>query len=105
MKEFSKIKEAISGLPDSKKEAAEKLLSKAIFMDAELEKLQTILLEKGWVEQYKNGENQFGLKKSSEGEVYNTLIKSYNSTMKQIIDMISSTSEAIIANEFKAFCR
>lgn len=105
MKEFSKIKEAIFGLPDSKKEAAEKLLSKAIFMDAELEKLQTILLEKGWVEQYKNGENQFGLKKSSEGEVYNTLIKSYNSTMKQIIDMISSTSEAITANEFKAFCR
>lgn len=86
--DFGKIEEAIQNLPDNKKQIAEKLLSKAQFMNGELEKLQDILMVKGWTEEYKNGANQHGIKKSSEGEVYSTLIKSFNATMKQIADMI-----------------
>ena len=89
MKDFTNVKKAIENLPASKQELAKKLVSKLEFMDVELEKLQGILKEKGWVEEYQNGATQFGLKKSSEGEVYNTLIKSYNSTIKQLNDMIT----------------
>ena len=104
MKDFDKIKSDLKKLPASKHQLAEKLLSKAVFMDAELEKLQAILKEKGWTEEYKNGENQYGLKKSSEGEVYNTLIKSYNATMRQINEMISSSTVNTV-DDFAEFCQ
>ena len=100
MKDFSKIESDLKKLPPAKQELAQKLLSKAKFMDSELEGLQEILKEKGWVENYKNGENQYGLKKSSEGEVYNTLIKSFNTTMKQINDMLDSVVLANDGDEF-----
>ena len=103
MKDFNKIEKALDSLPDSKKQLAKKLLSKAVFMDAELEKLQTILEQKGWVEEYKNGENQYGQKKASEGEVYNTLIKSYNSTMKQLYEMINSVVSTEESDGFLEF--
>jgi hypothetical protein len=81
------IKDLINTLPEAKKSVALGLLDKAVFMDEELGKLQKILKEKGWVEHYQNGENQCGLKKSSEADVYNGMIKNYNSTLKQIADL------------------
>ena len=85
---FGKTKKLVEELPDSKRERAAKLLIKLEFMNEEIDKLQAILKEKGWVEQYQNGANQFGLKKSSEGEVYMNLMKTYNSTLRSLNDML-----------------
>lgn len=85
---FKNIKKAIQSLSEEKKEIAEALLDKVEFMEAELDKLQTILKKKGWTEAYQNGANQSGMKKSSEAEVYNNLIKNYNATLKAILDML-----------------
>jgi len=85
------IKALIEQLPDAKKSIANGLLDKAVFMDGELLKLQKVLKEKGWVEEYQNGANQSGLKKSSEADVYNAMIKNYNSTLKQISDLFPDT--------------
>lgn len=87
------IKDLINTLPDAKKSVALGLLDKAVFMDGELGKLQDILKEKGWVEKYQNGENQCGLKKSSEADVYNGMIKNYNSTLKQISDLFPADTK------------
>lgn len=70
------------------KELLTNLIRKAEFMHEELLKLQTIIKEKGWVEEYQNGQNQKGLKKSSEGDTYNQLIKNYSAIMRQIIDKL-----------------
>jgi hypothetical protein len=92
---FSKTKKQIEQLPPQKKERAVRLLSKIVFMDAELEKLQKILQEKGWAEKYQNGANQYGLKKSTEGDIYNTLIKNYITAMKNLNDMLPEDSEEL----------
>lgn len=94
IEKFDKTKKLVEELPDGKRERAAKLVSKLEFMNIELEKLQAILAEKGWVEQYQNGANQFGLKKSSEGEVYNSLLKNFTSTMRSLNDMLPD-SEAV----------
>ena len=57
-------------------------------MEEELGKLQAILSEKGWTEEYSNGATQHGLKKSSEADVYIMLSKNYLATLKQINDML-----------------
>lgn len=86
--DFKKTKAKIKELTGSKKERAEAIFKKVEFMDAELMKLQEVLKEKGWVESYQNGSNQFGMKKSSEADVYNILIKNYTSAMKQLDEML-----------------
>ena len=45
-------------------------------------------MEKMLVEQYKNGENQWGTRKSPEVDVYNSMIKNYTSVIKQINDIL-----------------
>ena len=85
---FTKVKTEIKNLPDASKQLAMNLLDKAIFMEQELTKLQASLKEEGWTEEYKNGANQFGLKKSSKGEVYIALVKNYSTVMKQLQDIL-----------------
>ena len=99
------IRELIETLPDAKKSIANGLLDKAVFMDGELFKLQKILKDKGWVEEYQNGANQCGLKKSSEADVYNAMIKNYNSTLKQIADLFPETMTAETKDPLLAYIR
>ena len=40
------------------------------------------------VSEYKNGENQWGTRKSPEVDVYNSMIKNYTSVIKQINDIL-----------------
>ena len=77
----------------SRKELLTNLVSKAEFISGELIKLEAILKEKGWVEEYQNGQNQHGLKKSSEGDVYNQLIKNFAGLMQKILDCLPDDSD------------
>lgn len=90
-KGFNKIESEFATISEGKKQIAMNLLDKAKFMERELSKLQRILKDKGWTEEYKNGANQFGLKKSSEGEVYIALTKNYVGVMKQLHDMLGKS--------------
>ncbi len=87
MSGFAKTKKAVSAMSEgAKKELLTNLVKKAEFIHEELLKLQETIKEKGWVEEYQNGQNQRGLKKSSEGDTYNQLIKNYAMLMRQITD-------------------
>lgn len=99
------IRELIDTLPEAKKSIATGLLDKAVFMDSELLKLQKILKEKGWVEEYQNGANQSGLKKSSEADVYNAMIKNYNATLKQIADLFPENLDSEVKDPLLAYIR
>ena len=99
---FNKTKAMVAALPPGKRERAAKLLSKLEFMNAELDKLQEIIAEKGWVEEYKNGANQSGLKKCTEGEVYNIMIKNFGVTMKTLNEMLPEDGGADELEEWMA---
>jgi hypothetical protein len=89
---FTKTKNDIRQLTGSKRERAEKLVNKLDFMETQLRNLQKEIKGKGWVEEYQNGANQSGLKKSSAGEVYNTLIKNYTNALKQLEQLLGGIS-------------
>lgn len=99
------IKDMISSLPEAKQSLANGLLDKAVFMDGELLKLQKTLKEKGWVEEYSNGATQKGLKKSSEADVYLSMVKNYNSTLKQIAELFPSDGKNVEGDPLLAFIR
>lgn len=87
-KELSKLKKIFKDIEPDKAKIVEKLIANAAFMAESLDDLQDIIHEKGFTEEYQNGANQFGVKKCSEVEIYNTMIKNYSSVIKQLVDLL-----------------
>lgn len=86
--EKSKLNKVFKELDANKKEIVTPLIEKAAFMHVELEELQKIIEVKGCVDEYQNGANQWGKKKSAEVDVYNTMIKNYTAIIKTLTDMV-----------------
>ena len=57
-------------------------------MSITLAELQEKINKEGCISTYKNGENQFGTKKSPEVEVYNAMIRNHSAIMKQLTDLL-----------------
>lgn len=82
LKILSKIDENLIKICDS-------LLENVAFMSVLLDDLVKTIKAQGVKEVYKNGRNQFGYKESVESQSYNKYMKSYQSSMKLLIDMLT----------------
>ena len=78
------------------------LIFQTAFMGLQLKKLAKDIEKNGVTEEYKNGENQYGRKKSASADVYGTMIKSYMTAQKQLNDLIPKT-ENTNADDFDDF--
>jgi hypothetical protein len=92
-KEFNRLKRIFKMLPKDQLISVQSLMKNAAFMAVTLEDLQMAINENGVISEYKNGENQFGTKKSPEVDVYNTMIKNYSSVVKQLCDFLPDSGE------------
>ena len=86
--EKAKLNAIYQKLESKTKKAVSSLIDEAAFMSASLYDLRIIINEKGYTEAYQNGENQRGLKKCSEVEIYIQLSKNYMSIIKQLTDLL-----------------
>lgn len=86
--ELKKLKKIFGNIEENKRKTVEPLIENAAFMTVELEKLQKYIAENGCTETYQNGENQKGKKKSSEVDVYNTMIKNFTAIIKQLTELL-----------------
>ena len=100
---FTRTKENVEKLPESNRERAQSLLNKIIFMERQLEKLQAQVRKIGWVEEYRNGENQSGVKKSAVGEAYNSLVKNYITAVRQLEDILADVTDDVDELEQRFF--
>lgn len=92
-KELDKLKDIFKNIPEDKYRVCESLINNAAFMAERLEELQEKIVAEGCVEEYQNGANQWGKKKSAAVEVYNTMIKNYIATIKQLIEYLPKSDE------------
>ena len=86
--EINRLNKIFANLTQDAAAVAVRLIENAAFMAVSLNELQALINKHGYTEEYQNGENQKGVKKSSEVDIYNTMIKNFNTTMKQLIDML-----------------
>ena len=86
--ERAKLNAVYSKLEGKTKKSVSSLVDEAAFMAASLYELRQIINEKGYTEEYQNGENQRGTKKCSEVEIYIQLSKNYMSIIKQLTDLL-----------------
>jgi hypothetical protein len=87
-KEISKLNKIFKEMDIQVKKSVQSVVENAAFMAVTLRELQDYLNENGLTCEYQNGENQFGIKKSPEVEIYNTMIKNFVSTMKSLTDLL-----------------
>ena len=100
---FARTRQNVEKLPEAQRERAESLLNNLVFQHQQLKKLQAHVRKNGWSEEYKNGNNQSGRKKTAEGDAYNALIKSYTVTMKQLNEMLADVMDEGDSLENKYF--
>lgn len=86
--EKKRLKEIFEELEENKRNLVTPLIEKAAFMSIELDDLQETIEQGGWTSEYKNGENQYGTKKSPEAETYIALSKNYAAVIKQLTELV-----------------
>ena len=86
--EKTRLKGIFKELDENKRKLVTPLIEKAAFMSVELDDLQETIEQDGWTSEYKNGENQYGTKKSPEAETYIALSKNYAAVIKQLTDLV-----------------
>lgn len=87
-KKLRGIKRLYHDLPDNKKKLTEDLMYNAAFMAVTLEDLQAEINESGCVEEYKNGENQTGMKQSAAMQSYNATVRNYTAAIDRLDKML-----------------
>ncbi len=93
-RELKKLKRIFKNIDKQRKDIVEHLIVNAAFMAVQLEELQEHIEEYGCTEEYRNGENQYGKKKSSEVEVYNVMVKNYTTVIKQLLELLPASTKA-----------
>lgn len=87
-REKARLSELFKDLEPNKLQTCQALIDRAAFITINLEDLEEELNETGWVEEYQNGRNQCGLKKSAAAEVHISLTKNLNAIVKQLLELV-----------------
>lgn len=101
--EQTRLDKIFKDLDCDTKGTIKKLISEAAFMAVTLEETRLIIARDGIVEEYQNGANQKGLKKSSAVEVYDRMINTYAKIIKQLCDAHPNDKKSVVAEEIKKF--
>ena len=98
--EYNKI---FKDLSTEKKKLIKKAIEQAVHMEFQLDELQIALEKVGFVEEYQNGNNQYGKKESTESKAYNQLMKNYTAVVKILLAELPRTTPVDEDDEFKEF--
>ena len=93
-KEMLKLKRLFRDMEKSTMDTVFSLIKNAAFMAVTLDDLQETINLEGVMSEYKNGENQWGTKKSPEVEIYNAMIKNHMTIIKQLSDLLPKVANA-----------
>ena len=87
-RERARLRKIFKNLDESKLKTAQALIDRAAFLTVNIQELEVDLNENGWVEEYKNGANQSGMKKRAEADAHISLTKNLSAIMKQLLELV-----------------
>lgn len=86
--EYNRLMALFKSAPKEKLALARKLISRAAFLSVMLDGIENDIDENGYEQEYQNGANQSGMKKSAAAELHVTYSKNLFAVMKQLDDML-----------------
>lgn len=87
-KEKKRLNEIFKNVETTRLKLVEKLIEDAAFQSVTLEETREIIKKDGVIEEYQNGANQKGIKKSSAVEVYDKMVNTYSKIIKQLCELL-----------------
>lgn len=87
-KEKKRLNEIFKNIETTRLKLVEKLIDDAAFQSVTLEETREIIKKDGVIEEYQNGANQKGVKKSSAVEVYDKMVNTYSKIIKQLCELL-----------------
>lgn len=90
-----RLRKVFEDLDKNKLNTVMSLIQNAAFMTVTLEELQDVINKDGCISEYKNGENQYGTKKSPEVEIHIAMTKNHASIIKQLTDLVPAEKRKI----------
>ena len=90
--EYERLMTLFKTAPKEKLALARKLISRAAFLSVALDDIEKDISENGYEQEYQNGENQRGMKKSAAAELHVSYSKNLCAVMKQLNDMLDIKS-------------
>lgn len=97
--EKERLEKIFSDLEENKRKTCAALIDRAAFITISLEDLEAQLNKTGWVEEYCNGENQYGMKKAAAADVHISLTKNLNAIIKQLLELVPPAQKGGKLNE------
>lgn len=97
------LKQIFAEVPAEKMKVAEPMLTRVAKMEFYLHDLEDEIDKVGFVEQYQNGNNQFGSKESTASRSYSTVIKNYNSLVRTLLSLLPDEARQDASDGFDEF--
>lgn len=98
--EFSRIESLFETMPEQTRALLRPLMARASFLGVLIDRLEADLLKNGWQQQYINGQNQSGWKKSTSADLLATFTKIYSGIMKQLQSALGDAEPVEEEDEF-----
>ena len=101
-KELARLRKVLAELNPDNAKLLDGLVNDAAFMAVTLEEARLMIRRDGIIEEYQNGANQCGRKKSSAVEVYDKMVNTQMKLVKQICDGMGQGG-SVAANDIMQF--
>ena len=98
-KRLAEVKQLYADLPTEKMVLVLPLIENLVFIEFQLKELQEIISKDGFIDEYQNGNNQFGKKQSANVQSYNALVKSYNMISQRLEGMMPAQKKSSKLND------
>ena len=102
-KEIDRLFSLFKDAPQARLELAQRLIERAAFLSVVIDQLERDIAKNGYQEEYQNGENQHGKKKSAAAELHVSYTKNLLAVMKQLNDMLAAEEGSGAGDEFENF--
>jgi hypothetical protein len=102
-KEKARLKKILKELAPEQAELSANLIEDAAFMACTLDEIRKLVNRDGVIEEYQNGQNQRGLKKSGAVEIYDKMVNTYLKVIKQLCDGLPAVAGKDAADEILRF--
>lgn len=101
---YQEFKAILEKIPQDKKNIGERLVEELLFMRETLEDLKGQIREKGTVEKFEQGKQNF-MRESPALKSYNTTVNRYSQLYKQLTDLLPKVQETQQSNALYDFLK
>lgn len=101
--EFKRIWKLFEGAPEKQLKLAGGEIARAAFLAVTIARLEKDISENGYEEDYQNGQNQMGKKKTAAADLHVSYTKNFLAVMRQLHSVLGASGEENEGDSFVNF--